>query len=101
VSRRWWGAITVGFSFASHYFSGDQHAGLRASYIERSCFVALPFFFMVLANAVMPARQNRWSLVLLSGLLLLSGLSTLSLFGIRTSVRSRPASRIGVLPRVI
>ena len=80
-SGRRWGAITVGFLFCIPLFLlAINAAGLRSSYIERSCFVALPFFFMVLAHAVMPVKQNRWSLLLLTGLLLLSGLSTLWMF---------------------
>lgn len=80
-SGRRWGAITVGFLFCIPLFLlVISTAGLRASYIERSCYVGLPFFFMVLAHAVMPVRQNGWSLLVLTGLLLLSGLSTVWLF---------------------
>ena len=80
-SRGRWGAITVGLLVCIPLFLlGISTAGLRFSYIERSCYVALPFFCMVLATAVMPVKQNGWSLLLLTGLLLLSGLSTVWLF---------------------
>lgn len=80
-NARWWRVMTVGFLLCIPLFLlAINTAGLRSSYIERSCFVALPFFCMVLANAVLPAKQNGWSLLLLGGLLLLSGLSTLWLF---------------------
>jgi hypothetical protein len=51
-------------AFSLHpLFLGISTAGLRFSYIERSCYVALPFFLMVLAMP-MPVKQNGWSLVL-------------------------------------
>ena len=75
------GAVTVSLLFCIPVFVlAINAAGLRSSYVERSCFVALPFFFMILANAVLPARRNDWSLPLLGTLLLLSGLSTVGLF---------------------
>jgi hypothetical protein len=54
--------------------------GRRSIYIERSCYVSLPFFFMILANAVVPVKKNGLSILLFSGLLLMSGISTLWFF---------------------
>lgn len=55
-------------------------AGIRSTYIERSAYVALPFFFMTLARGVMPESKNLLSIFLLSGVVIISGLSTFGLF---------------------
>jgi hypothetical protein len=74
-------AITVSLLFCIPLFLlAINAAGLRASYVERTCYVALPFFLMILAKGVLPAKQTSVSLLLLSGLLLLAGLSTVWFF---------------------
>ena len=79
--RRRWGAMTVSLLFGIPLFLlAINAAGLRASYVERSCYVALPFFLMILAKGVLPAKHTSVSLLLLSGLLLLAGLSTVWFF---------------------
>jgi hypothetical protein len=49
-------------------------------YIERSAYVGLPFFFMTLARGVEPETKNYLSIFLLTGLVMVCGLSTLGLF---------------------
>ncbi len=80
-SGRRWGAAALGVVFCIPLFLlAINAAGFRASYIERSCYVALPFYLMILARAATPARHNAWTVLLLSGLIGVSGLGTVWLF---------------------
>ncbi len=76
-----WGLVTASLLLCTPLFLlAINTVGLRSSYIERSCSAALPLFCMILARAVVPARSSGVSLLLLSSLLVLSGLSTVWLF---------------------
>jgi 4-amino-4-deoxy-L-arabinose transferase-like glycosyltransferase len=80
-SKGMWEAMILSFLFCIPIFLLVVNViGRRSIYIERSCYVALPFFFMIIANAVMPVRKNGLSILLFSGLLLMSGISTFWFF---------------------
>ena len=62
------------------YLLAVNFIGLDRTYIERSCYVALPFLFMILARGVMPETQSSLSKLLFAGLVIVVGISTIEFF---------------------
>lgn len=79
--RRLWGIAILAFLLCIPAFLfAVNMVGLRSTYIERSAYVALPFFCMILARGVMNGARSVLSMILLSGLVLISALSTFLFF---------------------
>ncbi len=79
-NKKFWGYVVLGFLFSIPIFLFIANAaGFRSTYVERSAYVGLPFFFMILARGVVESK-TLLSISLLIGLVIFSGLGTLGLF---------------------
>lgn len=79
--RKFWGIAIVAFLLCIPIFLlAVNIIGLSSTYIERSAYVALPFFYMIVTQGVMSVKKKVLSMLLLSGLVLISAFSTFLFF---------------------
>ena len=79
--KKLWRSTVLFFLFAIPVFLFIMNAlGFRNTYVERSAYVGMPFFLMVISRGAVSESKAYLSLILVSGLVIIISLSTFGLF---------------------